>query len=475
MKFGLLRRLGRRIAKLLPHGRKAFVQPPFWDLERFRTGLFSSPMADREQIENDFEGYAEGAYKGNGVVFACAQTREMIFSEARFLWRRFSGGIAGDLFSTAELSLLERPWPGGTTGELLSRMDQDVTVAGNFFATVVDDAGRVGRRATGPGRRIARLRPDWVSIMIGSRSGDPNDVDAKIVAYMYEPRNAGLGAAQAEPILLEPDEVCHFSPYPDPSARFRGMSWLTPILREIESDKAATKHKLAFFQNGATLTTVMRFEPQMGMEQVKQFKELYEASHTGADNAYRTLFIGGGADPKVIGTDLKQLDFKTVQGAGETRIAAAAGIHPVIVGLSEGLQGSSLNSGNFNAARRLTADKTMRPLWRIAAASLEVLLSRSDQSVRLWYDDRDIAFLRDDQTDLAEVQAKQAQALRTMLDAGYEPDAAVEYLLTNDLGKLRRRHSGLFSVQLQPPGTEQIDGELRQLERMNGQQAALTG
>jgi hypothetical protein len=31
--------------------------------------------------------------------------------------------------------------------------------------------------------------------------------------------------------------VAHWSPIPDPLANFRGMSWLTPVLREIDADQ----------------------------------------------------------------------------------------------------------------------------------------------------------------------------------------------------------------------------------------------
>ena len=41
-------------------------------------------------------------------------------------------------------------------------------------------------------------------------------------------------------------------------------------------------------------------------------------------NAYETLYLGGGADVKVVGNDFRQMDLKATQGAGETRIAAAA-------------------------------------------------------------------------------------------------------------------------------------------------------
>jgi hypothetical protein len=40
-----------------------------------------------------------------------------------------------------------------------------------------------------------------------------------------------------------------------------------------------------------------------------------------------------------------------------------------------------------------------------------------------------------------------------------KPDAAIEFLRSNDLGKLLGQHSGLFSVQLQPPGTTAPAGQ----------------
>jgi hypothetical protein len=257
------------------------------------------------------------------------------------------------------------------------------------------------------------------------------------------------------------------------------MSWLQPVVRETMADGQMAKHKLKFFENGATLSAVATLPKEIGPPEFKEFVEAFKESHKGADNAYKTLFLGGGADVTLIGADLKQLDFKVTQGAGETRIASASGMHPVIVGLSEGLAGSSLNEGNFNAARRLTADKFFRPAWRTAAASLQTLVTPPNSSASLWYDDREIAFCREDAKDLAEVQLKHATALRTLTDAGYEPDAAVEYLDTDDMSVLIGKHSGLFSVQLQPPGTTQpdptpTDPVLPALNgRTNGHQAAL--
>lgn len=448
--MGLLEKVASR--------RKAFIQPPFWAADGLNLPLLSTSLtANQEKIGNDFQSYVSGAYKSNGVVFACMLVRQMIFSEARFQWREYRNGRPGELFGSPELALLENPWPGGTTGELLARMETTASLAGNYFGTTADDEGRLGKAAQDK-RRIVHMRPDWVTIVIDSASGNPNALDARIVGYMYEPvSNSG---PKVEPVVLLPEEVCHYSPIPDPSVRFRGMSWLTPIIEEIRADKAATHHKGRFFTNGATPNMAITMGPEITPDKFLEYVAKFKEAHQGADKAYKTLFLAGGADVKPLSADFKQLDFKSTQGAGETRIAAAAGVHPTVVGLAEGLSGSSLNAGNFTAAARLTANKTMRPLWRMAAASLQTLVTSPRAGASLWYDDRDIAFLHEDATDLADIRFKDAQTLRQLVDGGYNPDAAVDFVATNDLNSLRGSHSGLLPVQLQPPGSDRPGASL---------------
>lgn len=448
--MGLLERVAEVKHTLTLGGGQGFTEPPLWSLDRYRTGLLSHSTPDRERIENDFEGYVEGAYKSDGIVFACILTRQLVFSEARFQWREFRDGRPGPLFGSADLELLEKPWPNGTTGELLTRMEVDLSLAGNFYATTADDTGRVGRAATGPGRRISHLRPDWVTIVVGSRSGDPRAIDARPIGYIYEPPVSGLGT-RSPAVVLMPDEVCHYSLLPDPTARFRGMSWLTPVLREISADRAATTHKLKFFENNATLAAAVSLDKDVSPEAFDEFVKRFRAEHEGAANAYKTLVLGGGADLTVLGADLKQLDFKNTQGAGETRIAAASGVGAVVAQFSEGMQGSSLNAGNYAAARRRVGDGLFRPLWRTAAASLQRLVSPPRPGAHLWYVDSDIAFLREDAKDAADIVAVQMQAIRQATDAGFDPDAVVDAVASLDITRLRGKHSGLFSVQLQPP------------------------
>lgn len=425
----------RAIGRLL----NAWSQPEFWAVpdRRLLTSVVHS--GEKETIPNDFLGYVNAAYKRNGVVFTCMLIRQLIFSEARFQWRQFINGRPGELFGTEALAILERPWPNGTTGELLARMEQNTSLAGNFYATVVGG---------GSSRRLRVLRPDWVTIVTGSPTEDPFHIEAQPVGYLYRPKGP---RSSPDATLLTVDEVVHWSPIPDPDAQWRGMSWLTPVVDEINADKAATKHKLKFFENGAIPGLAVSYDANLSPDDFQAFVEKFNEQYQGLGNAYKTLHLGGGADPKIVGTNLQQLDFKVSQGGGETRIAAASGVGAVIAQLSEGMQGSSLNAGNYQAARRRVADGTFRPLWRSAAAALEKIVTPKPPSgqAHLWYDARDVPFLRDDAREEAETRNKDAATLESLIRGGFTPESAVLAVTTGNFTVLE--HSGLTSVQLQPP------------------------
>lgn len=414
-----------------------WAQPDFWSVP----SLLGSSIGDRERIEHDFPGYVANAYKRNGIVFTCILIRQHTLSEARFQFQRLVQGRPGDLWGDRSLSLLESPWPNGTTGELISRMEQDASLAGNFYGTVV---------GTGEQRSIRRLRPDWVTIVTeipdrpDGSPGKPWDIGARVGGYLYAAPGDPDGA-----MLLTPEQTIHWSPIPDPDAQWKGMSWVTAITREIEADSAASRHKLKFFENGATSNVVITYDPSITPEQVSTFAGLFADAHAGVDKAYKTIHLGGGADAKMVGADMKQLDFKVTQGAGESRIAAASLVGAVVAQFSEGMAGSSLNAGNFSSAMRRWSDIGARPLWRSMAAALakpSVVEVPGDS--RLWYDDRDIPFLQADAKDAAEILNIKAQAIAALVRDGFDGDSAVTAITSGDLKLLE--HTGLPSVQVQP-------------------------
>lgn len=396
-------------------------------------GTGGTPAGGGEKVDSSFRGYVDGALKQNGVVFACIVARLLLFSEARFRFRREVKGRPGDLFGTTALEPLERPWERGTTGDLLARMITDVDLAGNFYGV---------RR----GAAIRRLRPDWVTIITGSRTGSP--MDTETAGYLYQD---GGPASGNDPELILPEQMCHWAPIPDPVARVRGMSWLQPVLEEIIADKSATSHKRRFFDGGAQLGYVVTLDPdgKMNPEQFKQWVATFRQGHENPESAYKTLFLSSGADIKVVGADLKSIDFAAVQGHGETRVCAAARVPPIIVGLSEGLESATYS--NYAQARRAFGDLTMRPLWRTAAAALAPIIDVPARA-ELWYDDRDIPFLQEDVKDEAAIQQIQATTITGLVREGFTAESAVAAVMNGDMNLLD--HTGLLSVQLHMPGEE---------------------
>lgn len=387
------------------------------------------PGQARERLPADFAGYAMQAAT-NGVLFACLAVRQDVFSATRFQWQRLNNGRPSEMFGTTDLRLLEQPWVGGTTQDLLVRMIQDADLAGNSYWTAQDG-------------ELVRMRPDWVSIVLERRELRGGTLGWKRIGYLYE-------EPDGEPVALLPDEVCHFAPRADPLATFRGMSWLTPVVRETRNDNAMSNHKQAFLENRATPNVIVAFDREVRPDSLDKFKARMDAEHQGPANAGKTMYVGGGADVTVVGNSFREMDFTAVQGAGETRIAAAAGVPPVIVGLSEGLQAATYS--NYAQARRRFADGTIHPLWQNAAGSLARLLrTPASGAVRLWYDSRDVPFLREDRKDAAEISWRQAQTIRTLTDAGFTPESAQRAVDAEDWTLLV--HTGLYSVQLQPPGT----------------------
>lgn len=381
------------------------------------------------EIGADYPGLAIGAFRGNGIAFACMEARRALFAEATFSWRQKGFGAdrrPGPLFGNQDLSVLEHPWQGASTINLLSRAIQDVDLDGNFYAVY-------------RGGELRRVRPDWVRIVVDNGATSA----AKLAGYRYTPMG---DVSQAEDFL--PEEVLHWAPVPDPAFRFRGMSWLTPVIRELCGDSAMTDFKTAFFENGATPNMVVEAGDFTSPDAFNTWVAKFKDGHEGSDNAHKTLYLANGAKATVVGADLQGIDLRNVQGAVEMRISAASGVPALLVGVSADVNATY---ANYLQARRKFADHTMRPLWRsFCAAAEQVILPPA--GAELWYDDRRIDFLQEDVQDAANIKKANAAALRTLLDAGFTPESAVKAVEADDNSLLV--HSGLFSVQLQKPTTD---------------------
>lgn len=399
-------------------------------------------LSESEKVDpGAYKSYASSGYAGNGIAFAVIGARMHLFAEAE---PRILDLDTGRLLPRDErLYALNNPWPSASAGDLLARMEQDVSLAGNSYIVRRPDNGD-----------LARLRPDWVSLVV---SIDGQQIPT-LEGYIYSP-NGEIGP---DSVTFLPEEVAQHAPVPDPLSAYKGMSWLTPVVREINADIAMLTHKIKFLENAATPNLLLAYEGKLGTASLEKLRDRFEARYAGADNAWKTLVLDEGADVKVIGQSMEQMTFTAVQAAGENRIAAAAGVPGVVVGLKEGLTAATYS--NYEQAMRRFADGTMRPLWRVAATALEKFVPDLKPSERLVLDASMVAALREGESARAETFRIKAVTAGELIRSGFQPDTVAEAVDLTDLSVLE--HTGNTPTALYDPEKPQGSGD----EQSSGQQ-----
>lgn len=375
----------------------------------------------REGVPAGIVRHARDAYQANGIVFACVAARMALFSEARF---QFQSTVDRHLFGTTDLAMLEYPWPNATAGELLARLEQDVSVAGNSYIRKVTPQD-------GSDPLLVQMRPDCVTIVSEERYDDAGRIYKVPVGYAED--LVPQGYTDRPPQVYSADEVAHYSPVPDPSACWRGMSWLTPVLREISADNALTAYKTVHVNRGAMPGMVIKYSQKLSQPVVDRLKKRTDALFGGPENAGKTLILDEGADVTVAGSTLEQLQYVAVQAAGETRILAAAQVPTEVIGV----EGPRSASGNYELAIRRFADMWARPHWRMACAALQHLIPDVTAPTRLWYDVSDIAALREGELARGQTTLVKAQAVASFVTAGYTRESAIAAADSGDLSQLK--------------------------------------
>lgn len=380
---------------------------------------------DSRFADHMFETYAVEGLMDSGPIYALIAIRAAAFSEMEPKWQNEADLR---LFGTEALSVLERPL-NGSRRTLLKQVEVDISLAGNAYVL----------RPRSDRRRLQRLRPDWVKIV----SIDGTQIDG----YLYEPLHE-------QPTFLALDEVAHVRGLPDPLHPWRGMSWITAVAREADGDTEMSRHKTKFFQNAATPNLIVKFEGELHPDTREVFRSEFDRRYAGVQNAFKTLLLDRGADVEAIGHSMEQNNFSVIQAAGEARMAAAANVPAQIAGFSKGLDSSTYT--NYTQAMRRFADLYARPAWGDFCEAMERILP-PPPGARLWYADRNIPFLQQDAKDEADIRNADARTLRELVSAGFDPDTAREAVVSGDFSLLT--HTGLTSVQLQPPQTEGSDDE----------------
>lgn len=377
---------------------------------------------------------ARAAVRDNGVVFAVQSVRQALFAEARFIFQSMQDDHT---FGDQSLSLLEHPWPNADSGELLARLCLGGSLGNGYIRKAVPE---------GAGDPVlVEMRQEDVTILSQELHDDLGRTWKQPVGYLED-----MGPGR-EPQIYTTAEVAHFSPVPDPFARWRGMSYLTPILGEVRTDQQLTKYKTFHLENGAMPGLVVKYTTKLTTKTVDILRRRLKARYGGPDNAGNVLVLDEGADLSVAGSTLEQLQADAVTKAGERRVCAAGGPGMLVI--------CGFEEGDYTAAVRRLADLWARPWWRMACASLEHLVPTSANvaDVRLWYNVGGIAALREGELARGQAFLVNVQGIASAVAAGYSRETSVLAAAANDVAVL------VADPKAPPPGTSSRQTATEQL------------
>lgn len=391
----------------------------FWEGDASGAAILTSSYGspDREPLLPQLAAFAAQAYGSSSPVFAASLVRMALFSEVTF---QFQAKDDRHLFGNASLAKLERPFgPRSTTQMLLARMEQDTFLTGQAY--IWDPPGE---------DRLVRLRPDWVTI-VSELVRAAGGWYRRPAGYWFEPPRGVTG--QRDGFLVPADEVVHWAPLPDPQADFRGMSPLTPALRDVQGDDAMTRYKIRYLQNNATPNMVIKYAQKLQPGTVDAIRERVQGRYGGPDSAGKTLVLDQGADLTLAGNSLSQMDFANVEAVGTERILADLSVPGVLVGL-EPLRGAGRG---YQESMQKLANVWARPMWRSACGALEQLLDVPGGN-RLWFDTTDVAALQDGEMERGQTVLVKSQAVLALNQAQkYDPDSIIAAVNSGDLAQLR--------------------------------------
>lgn len=252
-------------------------------------------------------------------------------------------------------------------------------------------------------------------------------------------------------------EIAHVK-YANPLSMHVGQGSLEPAKGGIISDTYAEQYDSAFWKNGAIPPAFLKTEKSLTPEQRAELKETWAKAYSGAANAHKVALLEAGLDFSMPTQTRKDMEFVEGRKSYMTRILAALGVPPIMLGL--------LDEATYNNAKeqkRVFWENTMRPkLAKVAATLTRVLQSLGEpEDLVVVPDLSNVEALQEDhkaKADTAQVWVNAGlplnEAIRLFGPKGMEPVEGGDVGLVNaGLVTLEDVALGMADDQVEPEGT----------------------
>jgi len=297
--------------------------------------------------------------------------------------------------------LIEGANPFMSGFELKKQMVYHKDLSGSAFMQIV--------KVNGMPQFLQPLFPQWVKVV----PSVTNFVDG----FEY-----AIGGAPT--VMLAADEV-FWTKHADPSDPYRGLSPLSAITGEIQTDLEARRWNMISLANRGSSDVAFIMRSVVTEEDYQFARRMIEDRIAGPDNARRPWVLGGDADVRPLSYTAVEMDYINTRKFNREVISAALGVPAPLIG--------DADNSTYN-----NLDTLKRDFWQDTITNfLEELRQDLTRQVLLPYygDGRrtKLPYLRY-MYDLSNVEALQANMLekaqiaKTMRDAGFTLRQVNQYL-----------------------------------------------
>jgi HK97 family phage portal protein len=315
----------------------------------------------------------------------------------------------------AAIDLVNKPNPFMSRQQLFEVVQQHLDLTGEGWMVLYRDP-----RFTLP-LEIWPVRPDRMH-PVPSR-------DNFLAGYIYR-------SPDGEEIPLGLDEVITMH-YPDPSNLYRGMGPVQSILAELDAAKYSAEWNRNFFLNDATPGGIIEVDKRLGDDEFDELRDRWNEQHRGVANAHRVAILEQG---KFVERKFTQRDmqFAELRNVSRDVILEAFAFPKPMLGITEDVNRANAEAGEYVFGKWTVQNRLER--WKGALNNkLLPMYGPTGEGVEFCFEDPVPA---DKQFDASERTSK-ANAAKTLIDAGYDPDDVLE---TVGLPTMRRAVLGT------PPG-----------------------
>jgi len=190
---------------------------------------------------------------------------------------------------------------------------------------------------------------------------------------------------------------------PQPASMTSGLGPLQAAGRDVQTDEARGDYIVEMLENARTPGMILTQPAGWSPEQKDEIRAMI-MNGLGRGRRGRPLFMEGDGAKLEQTAPLKDLDWPGMSALSETRICAAFGVPPIIIGLRSGLESATYS--NFAQAMIAFMQGTMVPLWNWLDNGLTRGLLRDegvmDERKQIYHDTSGVRALQDDEDKISD-------------------------------------------------------------------------